>query len=126
MLKAIKWHLAPSFLGQVVSYSLTQGHSFMRMGNVVNTWMHDVSLSCMISLGPSCARQCVDLRELSLPGCLQEKSEGYEDLRWCVEGGKPSMKAGWLCWDVCDKGMDPQILAPSCCAVGLCCFPDPH
>lgn len=63
------------------SYTLTQGHSFMRMGNVVNTWMHDVSLSFMISLGPSCARQCVDLRELSLPGCLQEKSEGYEDLR---------------------------------------------
>lgn len=75
------------------SYTLTQGHSFVRMGNVVNTWMHDVSLSSMISLGPSCARQCMDLRELSLPGCLQEKSEGYEDLRWCVEGGKPSTKA---------------------------------
>lgn len=27
------------------SYTLTQGHSFMRMGSVVNTCVHDVSLS---------------------------------------------------------------------------------
>lgn len=40
-------------------------------------------------------------------------------------GGKPSTKAVWLSWGVCDKGMDPQILAPSYCAVGLCCFLDP-
>lgn len=46
------------------SYTLTQGHSFMRMGNVVNTWVHDVSLSSVISLGPSCARQCMNPREL--------------------------------------------------------------
>lgn len=54
------------------SYTLTQSHSFMRMGNVVNTWMNDVSLSGVISLGLSCARHCMDPRELSLPWCLQE------------------------------------------------------
>lgn len=62
------------------SYTLTQGHSFMRMENVVNTWEHDVSLSSVISVGPSCARQCMDPKDLSLPWCL-ENSEGYEELR---------------------------------------------
>lgn len=53
------------------SYALTQGHSFVSMGSV-NTWVHDVSLSGMMSLGLSCARHCMDPRELSLPWYLQE------------------------------------------------------
>lgn len=59
--KAIKWHLAPSFQGQGQLHFNT-GPFLCEHGKCVNTWMHDVSLSGMMSLGFSCARQGMDLR----------------------------------------------------------------
>lgn len=75
------------------SYTLTQGHSSVSMGNVANTWMHDVSWSGMMSLGFSWARQDMDLRVV--PAWHKEKNGGSGEL-----SGEWSTEAEWLSWDV--------------------------
>lgn len=57
------------------SYSLTEGHSFMRMGEVVNAWMHDGSLSSLTKFGSLLFQAAREPERVSPPGCFAEGGE---------------------------------------------------
>lgn len=72
------------------SYSLTEGHSFMRVEEVVNTWMHDGNLSSLMKFGALLC-QAAHEPERVVPAWMLCRRRGVrtlvQDPKWCLEGG---------------------------------------